>query len=448
MSDGKASVSTKILLAGGALVAGLGYLGYYAYKRPDNPASQAKTHASPPNHPAPTPPSSQPIPTPSQPVPTPSQLVPTPTLSQPVPPSPSLASPGSDALLSPEQAMKDSGEGGRGKSEVEGGDRDGGGRKESEGGESSGRGESGGSEGEMLSIQYFRDASIHFKESRFKEAIDSFTQALESDPSNFKIYTNRSLTFMKMRRYKEAYSDGLMSVTLRPSYKGHYCAGKGAMGMKRLKEALSHFERAMKFPDADLKACLACQRTCEAHIARAKRKAALQAQQSPGLHVPPASHVQPPGSQTTPPSTAVGGGVSMEGESLPSSAVSSPGAAQFEDAKAQMLSSISSLSNGSLSPTATIDPSPARTPPSPISLAERTGPREGSSRSYSLPPRTIVDSAGRSHLHADAMVAGHTQNSAMVDSIWVDEPSSPTNHDRPGGDSGILVEHKDAESKQ
>lgn len=62
---------------------------------------------------------------------------------------------------------------------------------------------------------------------KYDEAIDFYTQAINIDPSNHILYSNRSAAFAKVGKYSESLNDAEKTVTLKPDWPKGY-SRKGA----------------------------------------------------------------------------------------------------------------------------------------------------------------------------------------------------------------------------
>src|SRR3989338_4794281 len=85
------------------------------------------------------------------------------------------------------------------------------------------------------------------QEERYEEAILIYNAAIDIDPmieSAAPIYSNRSLCFMNLGRFQEAYDDGDIAAALRPAFaRGHLRRANAAMKLERWKEASESYEK-------------------------------------------------------------------------------------------------------------------------------------------------------------------------------------------------------------
>ena len=72
--------------------------------------------------------------------------------------------------------------------------------------------------------------NLAFKEGRLEEAVAAYSEAIRAAPTDETLYSNRSATYAKMERYKEALEDGKRAVSLQPKWgKGYSRAGLAAL---------------------------------------------------------------------------------------------------------------------------------------------------------------------------------------------------------------------------
>lgn len=56
------------------------------------------------------------------------------------------------------------------------------------------------------------------KENKFEEAILYYTYAIKQDTSNYALYSNRSLAFLKVKQYFFALDDAIETIRLNPTW--------------------------------------------------------------------------------------------------------------------------------------------------------------------------------------------------------------------------------------
>src|SRR3989338_8049493 len=85
------------------------------------------------------------------------------------------------------------------------------------------------------------------QEERYEEAVIFYNAAIDIDPmieSAAPIYSNRSLCFMNLGRFQEAYDDGDMAAMIKPGFaRGHLRRANAAMKLERWKEASESYEK-------------------------------------------------------------------------------------------------------------------------------------------------------------------------------------------------------------
>jgi len=76
----------------------------------------------------------------------------------------------------------------------------------------------------FLFFFYFQADSVKEKgnacvqEQKYAEAVLLYTQALQLDPNNYTLHSNRSLAFLKMQQYYLAMEDALATIKLAPTW--------------------------------------------------------------------------------------------------------------------------------------------------------------------------------------------------------------------------------------
>ncbi|KAK8250569.1 hypothetical protein HDK77DRAFT_461272 [Phyllosticta capitalensis] len=94
-----------------------------------------------------------------------------------------------------------------------------------------------------------------FAEKKFPEAIDKFTQAIELDPQNHVLYSNRSGCFASMKDFEHAYQDAEKTTQLKPDWaKGWSRKGSALHGKGDLVNAVEAFEEALKLEPTNAQA--------------------------------------------------------------------------------------------------------------------------------------------------------------------------------------------------
>src|SRR5690349_13665618 len=97
-------------------------------------------------------------------------------------------------------------------------------------------------------LQFFRvtdDASFSvalgnqaFSAKNFEEAVLQFSKAIEVDPGNHVLYSNRSASYASLKQYDKALDDANKTVELKPDWpKGYSRKGAALLGLKSLEEA-------------------------------------------------------------------------------------------------------------------------------------------------------------------------------------------------------------------
>ncbi|KAJ1822164.1 Hsp90 cochaperone [Coemansia sp. RSA 2598] len=86
-----------------------------------------------------------------------------------------------------------------------------------------------------------------FAAGNHDEAIKLFTQAIELDPTNHVLYSNRSASLASLKKYDEALKDAEKTIEIKPDWpKGYSRKGAALFGMHRLEEAKETYEAGLK----------------------------------------------------------------------------------------------------------------------------------------------------------------------------------------------------------
>ncbi|OMP86535.1 Heat shock protein sti1-like protein [Diplodia seriata] len=94
-----------------------------------------------------------------------------------------------------------------------------------------------------------------FSAKQFPEAIEKFTQAIEVDPSNHVLYSNRSACYASLRDFEKALSDAEKTTEIKPDWsKGWARKGAALHGKGDLVTAVDAYEEAVKLDPANAQA--------------------------------------------------------------------------------------------------------------------------------------------------------------------------------------------------
>src|SRR3989338_9324708 len=87
----------------------------------------------------------------------------------------------------------------------------------------------------------------YVQKNQYDDAVLLYNAAIDIDPmieSAAPIYSNRSLCFMNLGRFQEAYDDGDMAAMIKPGFaRGHLRRANAAMKLERWKEATEGYEK-------------------------------------------------------------------------------------------------------------------------------------------------------------------------------------------------------------
>lgn len=86
-----------------------------------------------------------------------------------------------------------------------------------------------------------------FQQGNFNDAIELFTKAINADPSNHVLYSNRSAAYASAKKYDLALEDAEKTVSLKTDWaKGYSRKGAAYQGLGKYTEAIKAFEDGLK----------------------------------------------------------------------------------------------------------------------------------------------------------------------------------------------------------
>ena len=102
--------------------------------------------------------------------------------------------------------------------------------------------------------------NAYYQRKEYDAAVEWYTKAVDLDPSQHAVYTNRAAAHFALQHYEEALADAVASTNLNDAWtKGDYRQGASLVAMERYDEAVEAYQRGMaKDPtNAQVKAGLA-----------------------------------------------------------------------------------------------------------------------------------------------------------------------------------------------
>ena len=91
----------------------------------------------------------------------------------------------------------------------------------------------------MAALRLKDEGNKLFKEGKYAEAGEKYTEALKHDPTNSVIYSNRSVTHIKLKNYEHALSDAQECIRLNPQWsKGYYRKTVALEGLARYDDVM------------------------------------------------------------------------------------------------------------------------------------------------------------------------------------------------------------------
>ena len=85
------------------------------------------------------------------------------------------------------------------------------------------------------------------KEKKYKEALDCYSKAIELDPNNPILYSNRSAMYLNLTEYDQAIADADKAISLKPEYgKAYLRKGNALEKQQKIKEALETYKLGLE----------------------------------------------------------------------------------------------------------------------------------------------------------------------------------------------------------
>jgi tetratricopeptide (TPR) repeat protein len=98
-----------------------------------------------------------------------------------------------------------------------------------------------------MADEFKRKGNDAFKAGKYADAVDWYSKALQVETVNEMLFSNRAASYTSLGKNAEALADAEMCVKLKPAWiKGHFRKGVALSNLKRLSEAVSAFEAALK----------------------------------------------------------------------------------------------------------------------------------------------------------------------------------------------------------
>jgi tetratricopeptide (TPR) repeat protein len=106
----------------------------------------------------------------------------------------------------------------------------------------------------MASASAFKEQGNEaLKAGRTAQAVELYSQAIELEPRNHLLYSNRAAALAVLDRYEDALNDAAQVVVLEPKWvKGHARKGAALKSLKRYPEAIAAYQHAQRLEPSNL----------------------------------------------------------------------------------------------------------------------------------------------------------------------------------------------------
>lgn len=116
-----------------------------------------------------------------------------------------------------------------------------------------------------LSQKAKEEGNSLFRENKFADAIEKYSEAIKRNPTDHTIYTNRAQTYVKLMALPEALRDCEECIKLKPDFvKAYLKKGQIHFMMKEYQKALKTYEQALEFDPENAELSEAVSRTVQA----------------------------------------------------------------------------------------------------------------------------------------------------------------------------------------
>lgn len=104
-----------------------------------------------------------------------------------------------------------------------------------------------------MSVQEFKTKGNEaFKTGKYADAVTWYSKAIQAEPQNETLYSNRAASYSALGQNLEAYKDAETCVSLKPSWvKGHFRKGVALFKLARFEEAVQAYSRALELEPAN-----------------------------------------------------------------------------------------------------------------------------------------------------------------------------------------------------
>jgi len=111
----------------------------------------------------------------------------------------------------------------------------------------------------MSAEEFKSQGNKSFAAKDYDKAIELFTKAIDLDPSNHVLYSNRSASYASLKKYDKALEDANKTVELKKDWaKGYSRKGAALHGLGKLEEARETYQEGLRYEpnNAQLKKAL------------------------------------------------------------------------------------------------------------------------------------------------------------------------------------------------
>lgn len=98
-----------------------------------------------------------------------------------------------------------------------------------------------------LSIELKNKGNEFYKEGALQDALEMYTKSIETDPSNYVVYSNRALIYQKLEQHSKAIEDCIKGIQIEPTFVKFYIRLATIYSESDKKAALDYIEKGLAF---------------------------------------------------------------------------------------------------------------------------------------------------------------------------------------------------------
>uniref|UniRef100_A0A7S1IC37 Uncharacterized protein n=1 Tax=Eutreptiella gymnastica TaxID=73025 RepID=A0A7S1IC37_9EUGL len=99
----------------------------------------------------------------------------------------------------------------------------------------------------MSAVEFKNKGNEFFKVGKYEDAVTWYTKAVDADPKNETLYSNRAASYSALGKHMDALQDSEKCIALKPSWvKGHFRKGIALCRLGRYDEAVASYAKSLE----------------------------------------------------------------------------------------------------------------------------------------------------------------------------------------------------------